>query len=204
MAGALGALLVVGAVGLALWPRQPSGRDDWRASIAGWRHPDPLPELPLIDQDGRSFGLGDLRGSPVLVGFVFTRCGNASACPLTMRRLVDVQEAWGPADGPLGILVLTLDPAWDTPERLGAYARTHGLRTDGPVPAILATGDPELMSEGLPSLFNVLSLPGEGGLEHTVKLTLLDEDLRELASWKDGRFDVRALRHALTAAQAGR
>lgn len=190
-------MLALVALGIAAGPERRGPEGDWRADIAAWRHPEPLPDLPLIDQDGRAFGLGDLRGTPVLVGFVFTRCGNVEACPLTMRRLVDVQEGWGPSDGPLRILVLTLDPDWDTPERLAAYARAHGLATDGVVQATLATGDAALMREGLPALFNVLSLPGEGGLEHTVKLTLLDGRHREVASWKDGTFSLTQLRHAL-------
>jgi hypothetical protein len=42
------------------------------------------------------------------------------------------------------------------------------------------------MIDGLPSLFNVLSLPdADGTLDHTIKLVLLDPSGRQVAEWKD-------------------
>lgn len=194
-AWAVGALGLI-AGGLLALPRGPSvGVDDWQGAIAVWRHPEPLPDLPLTDQDGERFGLHGLAGSWVLVGFVFTRCGDAEACPLTMQHLANVQHAWTSADPSLQILVLTLDPEHDTPERLAAYAARFDL-TPGP-DVRLATGPTALMREGLPSLFNVLALPGPAGIEHTVKLTLLRPDLTVAAEWKDGGFDVARLRAAM-------
>jgi hypothetical protein len=189
--------LIRTADGLELWRRA-----DWRRAIDAWRHPDPLPDLPLIDQEGRAFRLADLAGTHVLVGFVFTRCGVAEACPLTMQQLAAVQATWTAQDPPLRILVLTLDPEYDSPERLSAYAERFGLLT-GQGGAVLATGAPGLLGHALPSLFNVLSLPGPGGLEHTVKVALLAPDLTLVGQWEDGSLGVDAVRAALKAPGPG-
>jgi cytochrome oxidase Cu insertion factor (SCO1/SenC/PrrC family) len=81
------------------------------------------------------------------------------------------------------LLSLTLDPARDTPETLTAYAQTHGA---DPQTWTFATGEAALMTDGLPSMFNVLSLPdSDGTLDHTIKLALLDPSGRQIAEWKD-------------------
>lgn len=163
---------------------------DWRAEVARWQWQDPLPDLPLVDQDGRALRLHDLRGEPLLVGFVYTRCPDAAACPLTTTRMADVQRAAGERGVALRLLTLTLDPARDDPATLRAFATAHGaeLRT-----WTFATGERELMVDGLPSLFNVLSLPDGERLDHTVKITLLDRELRQVAEWKDNAADAATI-----------
>jgi len=148
--------------------------------VETWRDGDPLPPVQVVDEHGASMRLDALRGRPALVGFVFTRCGNDRACPMTMRRLVSVQEAV-PADD-LTLVVFTIDPRFDRPERLRVYARSYGADLDR---WVLATGEEELLREGLPSLFNVYAL-GEGpSTSHPVKLTLLDADGVMVADWDD-------------------
>jgi len=174
----LGKLAWLGAavLGLALvggWWATRGGQAGWEAQIAGWRHPEGLPDLPLLDENKQPFGLGSFADRWVLVGFVYTRCGKAEACPLTMAQMRAVQAAWSPDLPPLELLTLTLDPEYDTPERLVDYAERFGRDPDSPVHWTLATGDPQLMSDGLPALFNILVLPEDGALTHTVKLALL-------------------------------
>ncbi|MGH6818356.1 MAG: SCO family protein [Methylovirgula sp.] len=38
------------------------------------RHPIPVPDVRLLDQDGHTFSLADYRGRTVLVDFIYTRC----------------------------------------------------------------------------------------------------------------------------------
>ncbi len=191
--------------GLSLWARRDvgpvetgaapgsdaSGSSDWRALLDAWRHPDGLPDLPLVDGRGEAFSLGDLADDWVLMGFVFTRCGNAEACPLTMQQMRSVQRAWSDDDPPLTLLTLTIDPEYDTPERLTAYAEKFG-RTDGPPRWLVATGDPEMIDTALPQLFNLLVLPEGETLTHTVKLALLRPGLELEAEW-EGAVSAEAI-----------
>lgn len=166
--------------------------EGWEAKVAAWHHRDPLPDLPFVDEAGTARSLADLRGRWALVGFVFTRCGNAEACPLTMRRMVAVQEAV-PAEQ-LELVVFTLDPAYDDPRRLAAYAEGYGADLDR---WTLGTGDVGLLREGLPSLFNVMALGAAPATSHPVKLTLMRPDGTLDQSWDDGAFELEALRARL-------
>ncbi len=160
---------------------------DWRAQLGAWEWPEPVPPFALVDQRGRSFTLADLEDRWVLVGFVFTHCGQAEACPLTMHRMAEVRDAWrqaaGPRAGELALLSITLDPARDTPERLAEWGARWGA---GDAQWRLATGPVGLVDDALPNLFGVLSLPdGHGGFTHTVKLALLRPGLAIEAEWTE-------------------
>lgn len=164
---------------------------DWRAELAAWQHPGALPSFPLVDDSGRAFRLSELKGAPVVVGFVFTRCPVADACPLTMAKLRELKRiapSWQ-------ILVVTLDPEFDTPPVLAAYKAKHevaGVR--------LATGSKEVV-DAMASLFNVVALRRSGlDIGHPVKVALLDKALRPVHEWHDNQFDPREIvNHASTA-----
>ncbi|MFT6144290.1 MAG: protein SCO1/2 [Myxococcota bacterium] len=161
----------------------PSPAPSWRTAVAEWHYEDPLPDVPLIDHTGTARSLAQFRGQHLLIGFIYTACPDAAACPMTTARMASIQRRLPEAPAPLHLLSLTLDPARDTPETLTAYAQTHGVDLQT---WTFATGEPALMIDGLPSLFNVLSLPdADGTLDHTIKLVLLDPSGRQVAEWKD-------------------
>lgn len=175
----------------------------WRDELAAWRHPAPLPSFPLVDQAGRAFSLGELAGRPLVVGFIFTRCQVAEACPLTMTRLAELRRVAAPRS--LNILVVTLDPEHDAPAVLADYARRHGVSLDGTSAGdapgfVLAAGTKEVV-DALASLFNVVALrraapDGSLDLSHPVKVALLDERLVPVREWRDNNFDPGEIAHA--------
>ena len=77
-----------------------------------------LPSLSLVDQHGARTWLADLRWRPVLVTFAFGHC--ADICPLVVSDLHAARRLARRPDVPL--VVITLDPWRDTPERLSALA----------------------------------------------------------------------------------
>lgn len=161
----------------------PAPAPGWETAVAQWHYEDPLPDVPLVDQSGTARSLAQFRGEYLLVGFIYTSCPDAVACPMTTARMAGIQRRLPDAPAPLHLLSLTLDPARDTPVSLTTYAETHGADL---ATWTFATGEPALMTNGLPSLFNVLSLPdAEGTLDHTIKLVLLDPSGRQVAEWKD-------------------
>ena len=56
---------------------------------------DVLPDVALVDQDGRSFRLSGLRGKAYALTFVFTRCPLPDFCPLLMRHFASARGAAG-------------------------------------------------------------------------------------------------------------
>lgn len=212
VAASLVASLVIVAVGLAGCRGEPTAQpdnwpdSDWKELYDRWQHPQPLPDFQLVDHRGKRFRLHDLGDGHLLVGFIFTRCTIPEACPLTTEKMRQVQQAWRALDPPpppgrsLQLLSVTLDPAFDTPARLAAYGEARGAdlagtsdpdRAAGRARAAwtFATGPHELVSNALPSLFNILALPdGHGTVSHTVKVALLAPDLTLIAEWKDNAF----------------
>lgn len=74
------------------------------------------PDFSLVDQHGRTLSLGDLRGQPIVVTFVFAHC--ETVCPLLVETL---KQASG--QGPrAAVLLVTLDPWRDTPSTLAGIA----------------------------------------------------------------------------------
>ncbi len=83
-----------------------------------------VPDFHLVDQSGAPFGPGRLSGRVWLADFVFTRCPDV--CPRMTERLAHVHRSLGDqAD----LVSVSVDPAYDTPERLAAFARAHGAES---------------------------------------------------------------------------
>jgi cytochrome oxidase Cu insertion factor (SCO1/SenC/PrrC family) len=81
----------------------------------------PLPSFALVEATGRTVTADDLRGRPWVADFMFTRCGGV--CPAMTARMAELRRE-SPED--VVFVSITVDPAHDTPEVLGRYARRAG------------------------------------------------------------------------------
>ncbi|MGB3329642.1 MAG: SCO family protein [Thermomicrobiales bacterium] len=72
--------------------------------------------LDLIDQDGQPFSLQDFKGDVVLLYFGYTFC--PSFCPTTMADMQQVKQELGADADRVAVVMVTVDPDRDTPERL--------------------------------------------------------------------------------------
>jgi cytochrome oxidase Cu insertion factor (SCO1/SenC/PrrC family) len=80
------------------------------------------PEFSLIDQNGRTVTNADLRGKIWIADFIFTRC--KGPCPLMTARMLEMQKALTKTPE-VKLVSVTVDPAYDTPEVLKAYAEAN-------------------------------------------------------------------------------
>ena len=71
------------------------------------------------DHQGNPRTLADFRGKAVVLFFGYTSCPDV--CPTTLVRLAEVMAKLGDAAGRVQVLMVTVDPQRDTPERLAAY-----------------------------------------------------------------------------------
>lgn len=85
--------------------------------------PRALPALELTDHDGKPLGPDRFAERWTLVFFGFTNCPDI--CPTTLATLVQVkaQLADLPAEQQPGVLLVSVDPERDDPERLAAYVK---------------------------------------------------------------------------------
>ena len=77
-------------------------------------------EFELTNQRGERMRLSDLAGDAVMMFFGYTFCPDI--CPATLARMREVKAVLPPEDAArfTGVLV-SVDPARDTPQRLGQY-----------------------------------------------------------------------------------
>ncbi len=83
-----------------------------------------VPDFRLVDQTGAPFGPERLAGRVWIADFVFTRCPDV--CPQMTERLAGVHRVLGER---VDVVSVSVDPAYDTPPRLLAFARAHGAET---------------------------------------------------------------------------
>lgn len=150
---------------------------------------DAVPALPLVDQQGRRFTLADLRGDVVVIGFLYTSCGDADECPLVGAKFGRMQRALG--DAPIRLVTLTLDAAHDTPGRMRAFGATYGADA---ARWKLATGAPADVDE-LVARFGVTSLPlrARRGFVHDEEAVILDRAGRVAAIVPGNRWSAADL-----------
>ncbi len=83
-----------------------------------------LPDFSFTRHDGTPFGSAQLRGRPYVANFIFTRC--PTICPAFTRKMVGVQDATTSFGAGLQLVSFSVDPKYDTPERLAEYGERHG------------------------------------------------------------------------------
>ena len=113
--GALAAGLVVGGM-----TRQEVAVDAGSSTVAQLERYEIGGEFELTNQRGERMRLSELAGSAVMMFFGYTFCPDV--CPATLARMREVKGALPSDDAArfTGVLV-SVDPARDTPQRLGQY-----------------------------------------------------------------------------------
>ena len=154
--------------------------------------------LQLTDQHGKSWNWSARRGKPQVVAMFYTTC--QYICPLIVDSGKAVEHALTPAERDrIGILLISMDPARDTPAALMSVAKKRNL-------------DNARWSLASPKANEVRSVAGvlgvryrqlaDGEFNHTSALVLLDAQGRivmrteQVGSKVDPEF-VAAVREAL-------
>lgn len=126
-----------------------------------------VPAFELIDQSAAPFASHTLDGKVWVANFIFTRC--PTICPTFTAKMASIQKGTQSLGDAVQLVTFSVDPEFDTPEKLTEYATLHqaGPRwrfLTGPRPAVEAVvvkgmmqamvrGDGSLMSIGHGSAF---------------------------------------------------
>jgi protein SCO1/2 len=142
----------------------------------------PLPPMTLIDSQGQPFGLDRLRGRWSILFFGFTHCPDV--CPTTLALLAQVEKQLSdlPAEQRPQIILVSVDPERDTPERLAKYVGSFSPTFIG------ITGEQEAvhafaLNMGVPVA--ITPLPGGSyTVDHSAAIFVIDPNgaLRALSS----------------------
>ena len=132
----------------------------------------------LRDQTGASARLDVFRGHPVLVSMFYASCPDA--CPLLIEEIRQLESTLpAPVRADLRILLVSLDPARDTPEALAHLARARGIGSER---WRLLTAEDDVIREVAAVLGVKFRRLPDGTINHSTVITLLD---------RTGRIDLR-------------
>jgi protein SCO1/2 len=127
--------------------------------------PEPLPAFRLLGHDGAPFDNAALRGRWTFLFFGFTHCPDV--CPTTLAVFAEALPRLG-ADTRL--VLVSVDPERDTPERLGKYVAAFN-------PAFLgATGEISALAESLGVVYAKVpgAAPSSYSVDHSSSVLLVD------------------------------
>jgi protein SCO1 len=135
--------------------------------------PKKVPEFSFIDQNGNTITNKDYEGKVYLVEFFFTTC--PTICPRMNSNLIQIQNNFEGIDN-FGVASFTINPNYDTPEVLKAYAEKYGVTNPN---WHLMTGEQnaiyKLANEGF-NLYTAEDESVEGGFEHSGNFALIDKN----------------------------
>ncbi|HET9010502.1 MAG TPA: SCO family protein [Gemmatimonadaceae bacterium] len=133
------------------------------------------PSVTLVDQHEQQVALGDYRGRPALLTVAFGHC--TTVCPTIVGDLMAARRSAGRTD--VRLLVLTLDPWRDTPDRLPTLAEHWGLaRDDRVLSGSIAEVEAALDGLGIARTRNETT----GAVDHVA--TVLFLDARGRVAWR--------------------
>ncbi|HEV7401610.1 MAG TPA: SCO family protein [Chthoniobacteraceae bacterium] len=150
-------------------PNVPSAPETAAAPAA---LPDRLPDCELIDETGRRFHLSDYAGRPLAITFIFTRCPFPDFCPRMNERFAEARFIAGVQlkEKDWRFVSVTIDPEYDTSERLAEYAARYGERHEG---WIFATGQRQDI-RALGAAVGLVVSAGPGLPEHNLRTVVID------------------------------
>ena len=153
----------------------------------------PLPRVALFehpwvwtDEEGMVTSFARWRGSTLVLAPIYTSC--SQVCPLTIGKLRRVQEALLREGRAAEFVLLTFDPAADTPERLRRFKRSEQL----PAAWHLLRGSPASTQELL-DLLDIHFIDMGSHIVHEPRISVFDGKGVLARSFRGIDFDESAL-----------
>lgn len=159
----------------------------------------PVPDLTLMDQEGKPFPLRSLHGKLVLVTFIYTTCPDV--CPLLTAKFAGIQQSLKKNHrDDYFLLSITTDPEVDTPQLLKGYAQRFGA--DFHSWAFL-TGNKKDLSKAWNAFGVKVKKLGKGQVQHTGLTTVIDrQGIRRIDYLGDAWSEKEALKEIAELAKA--
>ncbi len=126
-----------------------------------------MPPFELIERNGKAVTDQQMRGNIWVANFIFTRCPNQ--CPLMTNKFLLLQKSLPDF---VHLASFSVDPVYDTPEKLRAYAESYGA---GETRWLFLTGEKAILDRVLSTLHLA---NGKDINLHSLRFVLLDEKLQ--------------------------
>ena len=157
-------LLVLGLVGCSDPPPAGFINTDVTGSAIGQSL------VGLKDNSGQERSIAEFRGKAVIVFFGYTSCPDV--CPTTLARFAEVMKQLGPDAERVQVILISVDPETDTPERLGPYVTAF-------YPSFIGLAGDMPATEAVAREFKVFFAKAKGGhhagmIDHTTGAYVFD------------------------------
>jgi protein SCO1 len=152
------------------------------------------PPIALSDQYGRSASLSALRGQPVVLGFLYTRCGGP--CEVIAQQ---IRGALDELSRPVPVLLVSVDPAGDTPPAVRRFLAKVSL--SGRV--YYLTGSPASLARVWRDYKVKPPRAGASAFASAAAVLLIDGSGRERVVFGSEQLTPEALAHDIGRLQAG-
>lgn len=150
---------------------------------------DEVPDFQLLNQDGRPIRLGNYRGRPLLLTFIYTRCPLPDFCPLTSLKFSEVYKGLKSASLQRArphLLTISFDPVHDSPAVLREYAQRFMRPPDFDLWEF-ATGSEEDIQK-ITGYFGLTYRPDSGHISHNLITVLIGSDGKLLRLYQGNKW----------------
>ena len=181
-----------------------SARGSVTATTPGQMHAgEDVPDVPFINQDGKTLHLADFKGKAVLLTFIYTRCPFPTMCPLISSKFAEVHAelAKNPAVyGKTHLISVSLDPNYDKPPVLRKYGLAY--MKDGAAGFanwdFVATTPSDLSR--LATAFNLVYFVQDNQISHSMNTILFARDGSVKQNWQGNDWTVSDVLAAIESA----
>jgi len=159
-----------------------------------------IPDFSLVDHTHQHVQRADFDDRVWIASFIFTRC--SGQCPIISKQITELQHDLS-AEESLRFVSFTVNPTYDTPDRLAEYIKHYDSPDDR---WRLLTGDRDALVKLCLEGFRVaINEDADGNvvepITHSVRLVLVDQkgrirgyyDVMDAAAMKQLRVDTRRL-----------
>lgn len=124
----------------------------------------------FLTTDNRTVQLSQFFGKPLIISLIYTGC--ADICPMVSETLADAVDVATDTFGVDAFNVVTIgfDSQNDTPERMRAYARSHGINMSN-WHFLAGSG---AVIEGLAEDMGFIFMPSAKGYDHMTRTSVID------------------------------
>lgn len=140
---------------------------------SGLRIIDDVPSFSLTNQHNEVISNQDLLGKVYVLEFFFSTC--PTICPIMNRNLIDVEKKFSEHDD-FGIISITINPKYDTPDVLKNHSEHLGVTSEN---WHFLTSESQDVIHKLARRFNMYvgeNMDAPGGFEHSGLFALIDKN----------------------------
>lgn len=152
-----------------------------------------LPDVLLVDSQGKEFNLHSLKGKPIILSPIYTNC--TSACPIITDSLKKVIPSLGNPGQDFWVLSFTFDPT-DEQKNIEAFQEKYGLDGDG-WKVVRAKSREDLFRLVDAIDFRFMSVPDTKDFVHPNLVVFISPDMKVKKYVYGVVFDSKEMRKAL-------